>query len=130
MLMRKSFKNGKMGSFNQFCLPTNLTISITPMKLEFSGSCYQTIHLGSLEDLITELNSRNRASVLVGANMTGTDKLPLLIIGKSKNPRAFRNMTVPVDYHANKKAWMTSILFENWLRNLDKRMGREKRKSP
>ena len=71
---------------------------------------------------------KSRITVLVGANMTGTDKLPLLVIGKSKNPRAFRNMTVPVDYHANKKAWMTSILFENWLRNLDKRMGREKRK--
>ena len=72
--------------------------------------------------------SKSRITVLVGANMTGTDKLPLLVIGKSKNPRAFRNMTVPVDYHANKKVWMTSILFENWLRNLDKRMGREKRK--
>ena len=71
---------------------------------------------------------KSRITVLVGANMTGTDKLPLMVIGKSKNPRAFNNMTVPVEYHSNKKAWITSILFENWLRNLDKRMGCEKRK--
>ena len=71
---------------------------------------------------------KSRITVLVGANMTGTDKLPLLVIGKSKNPRAFKNVTVPMEYHSNKKAWMTSIVFENWLRNLDQRMECEKRK--
>ena len=71
---------------------------------------------------------KSRITVLVGANMDGSDKLPLYIIGKSKNPRAFKNVTVPLQYESNKKAWMTSVLFENWLTDLDKRMRRENRK--
>ena len=59
-------------------------------------------------------------TMIVGANISGTDKLLLLVIGKSKNPKAFRNVTVPEEYQANKKAKMNLIIFENWLRNLDK----------
>lgn len=33
---------------------------------------------------------KTRVTVLVGANMDGSDKLPLLIIGKSMKPRAFK----------------------------------------
>ena len=35
---------------------------------------------------------------LVCANMNGSDKLPLLVIGKSAKPRAFKDVNVPVDY--------------------------------
>ena len=51
--------------------------------------------------------SKDRITVLVGANMTGTEKLPLLVIGKSKKPRCFKGATAPLDYTANAKAWMT-----------------------
>lgn len=72
--------------------------------------------------------SKERITVLVGANMDGSDKLPLLVIGKFQNPRCFKNIKkLPVDYTFNKRAWMTSELFENWLRKLDKRFKREKR---
>nr|XP_032514790.1 tigger transposable element-derived protein 4-like [Danaus plexippus plexippus] len=38
--------------------------------------------------------------------MSGTDKLPLLIIGKSKRHRCFKGVkTLPVDYANNTKAW-------------------------
>ncbi|KAJ4430271.1 hypothetical protein ANN_22483 [Periplaneta americana] len=41
--------------------------------------------------------------------MDGSEKLPLLVIGKSANPRCFKNVrTKPVEYEANKKAWMTA----------------------
>ena len=62
---------------------------------------------------------KTRITVLVGANMDGSDKLPLFVIGKSKRPRAFKNVTVPVKYTANKKTWMTEELVENWMRKLD-----------
>ena len=53
--------------------------------------------------------SKERITVLVCANMTGTEKCPLLIIGKSKVPRCFRGVRqLPTDYDANKTAWMTS----------------------
>ena len=53
---------------------------------------------------------KSRITVLVAANMDGTEKLPVYVICKSMNPRCFKNVRVPVEYHANKKAWMISIL--------------------
>lgn len=55
--------------------------------------------------------SKERLTVVVGANMDGSEKLPLLVIGKSAKPRCFKNAEIPVDYKANSKAWMTSKLF-------------------
>jgi hypothetical protein len=52
--------------------------------------------------------SRERLTAVVGANMDGSEKLPLLVIGKSAKPRCFKNAEIPVDYTANSKAWMTS----------------------
>ncbi|GBP97282.1 Tigger transposable element-derived protein 4 [Eumeta japonica] len=62
--------------------------------------------------------SKERITVLVAANMDGTEKRKLMVIGKSKNPRCFKNITkLPVTYKANKSAWMTSQLFEEEVRN-------------
>ena len=36
---------------------------------------------------------KTRLTALVGANMDGSEKYPLLVIGKFKNPRAFKNVT-------------------------------------
>jgi hypothetical protein len=52
--------------------------------------------------------SKERLTAVVGANMDGSEKLPLLVIGKSAKPRCFKNAEIPVDYTANSKAWMTS----------------------
>lgn len=61
--------------------------------------------------------------------MDGSEKLPLFIIGKSKKPRCFKNIkSLPVIYRANKKAWMTSVLFEEWLLMLDEKFLAENRK--
>jgi transposase-like protein len=73
--------------------------------------------------------SKERLTLMVASNMDGTDKLPLLVIGKFQNPRCFKGIkSLPVTYKANKKAWMVSSIFEEWLRNLDRRFMREKRK--
>ena len=59
-----------------------------------------------------------RITVLCCLNLTGTDKCKLLVIGKSLRPRSFKNVNVdnlPVTYRANKKAWMTSQIFTEWL---------------
>ena len=72
--------------------------------------------------------SKERLTVLVTASMTG-EKLPPLVIGKSANPRFFKNVkNLPVPYEANSKAWMTSTLFEKWLRKLDFQMRKSDRK--
>ena len=46
---------------------------------------------------------KTRITLLVGANMDGSDELPLVVIGKGKRPRAFKNVTVTVEYTAKKK---------------------------
>ncbi|CRL04460.1 CLUMA_CG017543, isoform A [Clunio marinus] len=73
--------------------------------------------------------SRNRLSILIGANMSGTEKLPLLIIGKSENPRCFRNVKSQVKslYRNNLKAWMTPFLFEDFFVEWDKQLQVENR---
>lgn len=73
--------------------------------------------------------SKVRLTVLVCANMTGTEKRKLLVIGKSTKPRCFKNVKkLPVNYAANKKAWMTSSIFEDELRKWDKELASKKRK--
>ena len=52
----------------------------------------------------------------------GSHKFPPLVIGKSLNPRCFKNINksaLPVIYRANSKAWMRSDIFIEWLRYLD-----------
>jgi len=74
-------------------------------------------------------HSKERLTLLLAVNMTGTDKLKPLLIGKSKKPRCFAGVkSFPVEYTANKKAWMTSELFAKWLLRVDNQMKTQKRK--
>nr|XP_042909311.1 tigger transposable element-derived protein 6-like [Parasteatoda tepidariorum] len=73
-------------------------------------------------------NSKERLTILVGASMNGIEKLPILVIGKSKKPRCFRNVkSLPCDYDSNQKSWMTIKIFETYLKKLDSKMRKEKR---
>jgi len=50
-------------------------------------------------------------------------KQKLLVIRKSKNPRCFKSVKcLPVDYYANTNAWMTSVIFNEWLIKWDKQL--------
>ena len=56
--------------------------------------------------------SKERLTVLLTANMDGSDKLRPFVIGKSANPRCFRGIKkLPVTYKSNKNSWMTETLF-------------------
>ncbi|XP_058827103.1 tigger transposable element-derived protein 2-like [Topomyia yanbarensis] len=47
--------------------------------------------------------------------MDGSLKLPLMLIGKSKNPRTLKHVRqLPVYYAASKNAWMTQFLSKKW----------------
>ena len=98
---------------------TGLFWRAQPTKtLEFKGkSCYG----GKL--------SKDRVIVMVMANSDGTEKIPLLVIGRFANPRCFKNIKrLPVSYDSNKKSWMTSSIFTSWIRKFDAQMVRQKRK--
>ncbi|GBN02486.1 Tigger transposable element-derived protein 4 [Araneus ventricosus] len=67
--------------------------------------------------------SKVKLTVILGANMTGHQKLKPLVIGRSKNPRCFKGAkSLEVDYDFNKISWMTSEIWEKWVQKLDKGM--------
>ena len=71
--------------------------------------------------------SKERVTCLVCASMAG-EKVPLLVIGKYTKPQAFKCANrQPVEYRANRTAWMTSMLFDEWLLRFAKRMRAKKR---
>lgn len=72
--------------------------------------------------------SKERVTLMVGSNMTGTEKLDLLLIGKSAKPRCFTGLkSLPITYRFNKKSWMTGVLYEEWLSRLDRKFAAQKR---
>ena len=74
---------------------------------------------------------KERLTLLLTANMDGSEKLKPLIIGKSLNPRCFQGLNrsnLPAIYRANTNGWMTGIIFKEWLIKLDRMMKSENRK--
>jgi hypothetical protein len=64
-------------------------------------------------------------TLAVCCNADGLDKLPLLVIGKYENPRCFKNVNrdnFGCKYRSNSKAWMTQVIFLEWLKRFDARM--------
>ncbi|XP_025197548.1 jerky protein homolog-like [Melanaphis sacchari] len=58
-----------------------------------------------------------RITAIICANATGNHRLSLLVIGKSKKPRPFKNLnlnSLSVNYYAQKSAWMDQTIFTNW----------------
>lgn len=57
---------------------------------------------------------KNRITFMPCANANGTHKLDLLTVGKAKNPRAFKNVNLPVVYKNQPKSWVTREVFRDW----------------
>ena len=63
---------------------------------------------------------KQRITVALCANADGSHKLKPLVIGKSARPRCFPktfDVQSVVNYHHNQKAWMTAIVFQQFLEN-------------
>ena len=61
--------------------------------------------------------ARERVTINACSNASGSIKLPLLMIGKSKKPRCFKNIdqkTLPVVYRHQKNAWVNVQIYEEW----------------
>jgi hypothetical protein len=68
---------------------------------------------------------KKRITYALTTNADGSEKLPPFIIGKAKSPHAFNKKTstqLGFLYRNNAKAWMTTVLYCEWLRNVDKDM--------
>ena len=59
--------------------------------------------------------SKERVTVLVSVNASGSHALPLFVIGKAEKPCCFNNIfNLPVVYRGQKNAWMNGDLFTKW----------------
>ena len=65
---------------------------------------------------------------LAAANICG-EKIPMFVIGKSKKPRCLKEIKRTLfRYRTPKKSWMDSELFEEWVREQDRKFTLKKRK--
>jgi hypothetical protein len=68
---------------------------------------------------------RDKQRITIGlcVNATGTDKICPLVIGKAEKPRCFKNVNltnIGIVYRFNAKAWMTVSIFQEWIKIFDK----------
>ena len=69
--------------------------------------------------------SEIRFTDMAAANAVG-EKLPLFVIGKAKKPRCFKNVKfLPCRNRSQRKSWMDGVLFEEWVRELDRKFACE-----
>ena len=97
-----------------------------------TGIYFRAVPDGTLSFTTDRLSGRKKAkehvTALVCANMDGSDKRPLLIIGKSRMPCCFKNVAqLPTPYMNSSNAWMTSTLFNKWLLDFNRDMVKEDR---
>jgi len=75
---------------------------------------------------------KERLSIMLCCSATW-EKLKPLNIGNATRPRAFKQNNVtpdnlPVTWKHNKKAWITTAVFEDWLNQLNETMKKKKRR--
>ena len=73
--------------------------------------------------------SKDRITASICVNSVGEFE-KVLVIGHAQNPHCFKNISsthLPVSWTWNKKAWMTSQLFEDWIKGFNRRMSRQGR---
>ncbi|XP_046571298.1 tigger transposable element-derived protein 6-like [Haliotis rubra] len=69
--------------------------------------------------------SKDRLTVMLTVNAIGTEKLKPLVIHKFNRPRCFGRTFDPTSvchWYINKRAWMTSLIFQDLLVNFDRQM--------
>ncbi|XP_060867267.1 tigger transposable element-derived protein 6-like [Metopolophium dirhodum] len=74
--------------------------------------------------------SKERLTVVLCCNSTGSEKLKLWVIGKYQNPRCFKNvnkLSLPFEYTNQKNAWVDSTSFRLWLLKFQRKMALQNR---
>ncbi|KAL6493089.1 hypothetical protein OROGR_032848 [Orobanche gracilis] len=85
----------------------------------------QANHSLATKQLECKKNDKERITVVICCNEDGSKKNPLWFIGKYAKPRCFKNVNMSSlnwEYSANKRAWMTGILFQEYVQQLHKKI--------
>ncbi|MFQ6637550.1 hypothetical protein Gotur_014273 [Gossypium turneri] len=79
----------------------------------------QADHSLATKQLEGRKKDKERLTVVVCCKEDGSDKVPLWVIGKFANSRCFKHVNIDnlnCHYRANKKAWMTGLFFQDFVR--------------
>ena len=82
------------------------------------------------QECIGSKKAKERITLALCVSMTGEFERPL-VIGRAAKPRCFKHLCLdklPVTWKFNKKAWMTTELFNEWIGNFNKKMSAQNRK--
>ncbi|XP_057336672.1 jerky protein homolog-like [Microplitis mediator] len=103
-------KNGYTREFIYNVDETRLNYKALPIKSLVLRSESAAPGYKSLKEFVT---------IVVCANASGTHRLPLFIIGKSRNQEIIKHsQDMPVIYKYSKKAWMNREIFTHWFRKI------------
>ena len=121
-------------AWNETSLPTILSryevkdvYNADEFGLFYRGLPKKTLHMKG-EKCSGGKHSKVRLTGMAAASAVG-EKLPMFVIGKSAKPRCFKNVkNLPCRYRSQAKSWMNSFLFDEWVKELDKKFEKENRK--
>ena len=66
------------------------------------------------------VKAKQRLTLVLCANLTGSEKFPLLVIGQNAKPASVHQVkSLPVQYICNLKSWITEEGFTAWLNDID-----------
>lgn len=74
---------------------------------------------------------KDRVTIMLTCNATGTHKLSPVFIHKYKMPHCLRNIdktSLPVKYYWNSSTWMQKSIFQRWIKQFNQEMRLQKRK--
>ncbi|KAJ8945129.1 hypothetical protein NQ318_001594 [Aromia moschata] len=87
--------------------------------LQYKSLPKKTLVLPNEKEVPGHKPVKERITVMVCANASGTYKIPLLAIGKYQKPRCFNRVDKPpVQYEAQSSAWMSEDIFRRWFTNV------------
>lgn len=70
-----------------------------------------------------------RITLVICVNSTGSDRLPIWMIGHAKTPRSLRGLNIEAlggVWKSNKKSWMTSLIMREWLLHFYSHIGNQR----
>ena len=73
-------------------------------------------------------SDKTRKTIALTCNANGSEKRPLLFIGKSNKPKCFKGHSVEYynyQYSHNTKAWLTTENFHRWLKSWNSKLKEE-----
>ncbi|GAB9474881.1 Ars binding protein 1 [Globisporangium polare] len=106
---------------------TGLFFSLSPEKPPASSSSSSGSRKTTTSS--SSMSTKKRLTIAFAANADGTERLEPFFIGSSKLPARLlqggldgEEPTVQFQYRDNKKAWMTPVLFQEWVGLLDTKL--------